>query len=496
MELPYDRLFDAMPCYLTVQDRDFKVITANARFRQAFGDYQGRCCYQVYKHRPEKCEVCPVERTFQDGQSHSSEEKVRSLDGREVSVIVYTEPIRDAEGKITAVMEMSTDVTEIKRLQNQLRESQSRYRTLFDEVPCYISIQDQDLNIVDANRLHRQDFGSYLGCKCYQVYKHRTEECYPCCVRQAFADGRIHIHEEVVTSKLGEAMNVLVHTAPICDGAGRVQYVMEMSTNITQIRRLQSQLASIGLLISSISHGIKGLLNGLNGGIYLVNNGLAKDNPDRLKQGWEIVQRNVSRIRSMVLDILYYAKDRELDYESLSPAAVIGEIHDLLTEKARELKVDLIKETDDLAGSFEGDAKAIRAMLVNLAENSLDACRVDSKKSRHSVVLKAAGQNEHVRFEIEDNGIGMDRETREKAFTLFFSSKGSEGTGLGLFIASKIAGAHGGRIELDSEPDRGTCFGVQIPRVRPTTAPPAGPPVGLPSCGAEAAEVPNGLRFE
>ena len=61
MELPYQQYFDAMPCYLTVQDRDFKVVTANRRFREAFGDYHGRYCYQVYKHRAEKCEVCLVE---------------------------------------------------------------------------------------------------------------------------------------------------------------------------------------------------------------------------------------------------------------------------------------------------------------------------------------------------------------------------------------------------------------------------------------------------
>ncbi len=466
MELPYQKYFDAMPCYLTVQDRDFKVIVANSRFVKDFGDYKGRHCYQVYKQQPEKCEICPVERTYRDGQSHRSEETIRCPDGREVSVIVYTEPIRDQNGEITAVMEMSTDITDLKRLQSQLHESQSRYRSLFEEVPCYISIQDEELNIIDANRLHRRDFGTYLGCKCFEVYKHRSEECYPCCVRQTFLDGQMRIFESVVTSVKGEAINVLVHTAPINDASGKIKYVMEMSANITQIRQLQSQLASIGLLISSISHGIKSLLNGLNGGIYLVNNGLAKNNQDRLKQGWEIVQRNVARIRSMVLDILYYARDREPDYTEVSANALIDEIYSLIREKAGEHKIDLSKETDIHAGTFEADAKAALAMLVNLAENSLDACRLDSHKTSHRVTLKAHGNDQSVRFVIEDNGIGMDQETRENAFTLFFSSKGSEGTGLGLFIANKIANAHGGRIQLESELGVGTRFLVDLPRVR------------------------------
>ena len=82
-------------------------------------------------------------------------------------------------------------------------------------------------------------------------------------------------------------------------------------------------------------------------------------------------------------------------------------------------------------------------MMVNLLENALDACRLDVDETEHRIAVRLAGHDDHVRFEVEDNGIGMDRETCEKAFTLFFSSKGT-GTGLGLFISDKIARAHGG----------------------------------------------------
>jgi len=467
MDLPYRHYFDAMPCYVTVQDRDFRVITANRRFSEAFGDHRGRYCYQVYKHRAEKCEVCPVEQTFRDGQVHSSEERVTCLDRTEVSVIVYTEPIRDEQGHITAVMEMSTDVTDIKRLQHQLRDSQAHYRTLFEEVPCFISIQDRDLNIVDANRSHRETFGDFLGCKCYEIYKHQSEECLPCTVRETFEDGRLHVHEEVVTSRDGRAINVLVHTTPIIGASGRVDRVMEMSADITEIRQLESQLSSIGLLVGSISHGIKGLLNGLNGGTYLVNKGLAANDPARVAKGWEIVQRNVERIRSMVLDILYYAKDREPDWKPLSAAAIVQEVAEAMCDKAADLGLEFTQEVQADAGMIEADEKAIRAMLVNLAENAIDACRLDKAKASHRVVVRASDGGPVVRFEVEDNGIGMEQETREKAFSLFFSSKGSEGTGLGLFVANKIATAHGGTIQIVSTVGEGTRFLVSIPRTRP-----------------------------
>jgi len=467
MDVTGAQCFDALPCYLSVQDRDLHVIKANRRFREAFGNYEGRHCYQVYKQRAEPCEACPVERTFRDGRSHRSEERVTCLDQTEVSVIVYTQPIHDEQGEIAAVMEMSTDITDLARLQNQLREGRAHCRTLFEEVPCFVSIQDRDLNILDANRLHREAFGSFLGCKCYEIYKHRTEECEPCVVRQTFEDGQVHQHEEVVTSRQGRTMNVLVRTTPVTGPSGAVESVMEMSADITQIRELQSQLESIGLLISSISHGLKGLLNGLNGGMYLVNKGLEADNGDRVRQGWAIVQRNIERIRSMVLDILYYAKDREPGTAVLSAGAVLDQVCEQLGHRAAELGVEIVREADPDAGSFEGDETAVRAMLVNLGENALDACRLDARKASHRITLRAAdGGDGRARFEIEDNGIGMEQETRERAFTLFFSSKGSEGTGLGLFIANRIARAHGGDIRLESEVGVGTRFFVTLPRGR------------------------------
>ncbi len=96
----YRQYFDVMPCYLTVQDREFRVIDANRRFREDFGETEGRFCYQVYKRRSEKCEVCPVEQAFWDGRSHRSEERVRCLDGKEVSVLVEATPIHNGDGEI------------------------------------------------------------------------------------------------------------------------------------------------------------------------------------------------------------------------------------------------------------------------------------------------------------------------------------------------------------------------------------------------------------
>ena len=466
---PYENYFELMPAYLTILDRDLRIVEANRRFRRDFGEFEGRYCYQINQHRSERCEQCPAERTFRDGLRHGIEEFVSNKQGNEMVLLINTMAIPDESGEITRVMRMATDITELKLLQNQIRDSRERYRKLFEEVPCYISIQDSDLRIVDANRRLREDFMASPGDRCHQVYMHRTEACVPCIVKETFKDGQVHQTEEVMTSHKGEQVNVLVYTAPLRNAAGQINNVIEISTNITQIRQLQSKLTSLGLIISSISHGIKGLLTSLDGGVYLVNTGLAKDDRKRFEQGWKMVERNITRIRRMVLDLLYYAKDREPDLETIPARAVADEVCEVIRLKAAELGIGFGCDVERNIGDIDADLKAVRSLLINLVENAMDACRVDTKKKDHQVRLKLRGYPEHIEYEVEDNGIGMDQETRERAFSLFFSSKSGNGTGLGLFISNKIAQAHGGEITIDSELNKGTRMIVKLPRKPPFT---------------------------
>ncbi len=466
MSSPFQTYFDEMPCYLTVQDPDLRIIHANKRFREHFGEPEGRFCYQVYKRRADRCEVCPVARTFRDGANHESEEHVTTNGGIELSVIVNTQPIRNGNGEITAVMEMSTDITHLKNMEQLLRRSEEHHHLLFNEVPCYISIQDQDLNIIESNLAFLRDFGNGLGRKCFEAYKHRDEPCAPCPVQEAFEDGELHTREEAVKTQDGRNRNVLVTAAPIHNASGSISHVMEMSVDITQVRELEDRLTQLGLLVGSVSHGLKGLLNGLAGGQYLVNSGFKKNDQARVEKGWATVQRNVARIKSMVSDILYYAKDRVPSWEPLSAVDVAEEVCSQSDLRAQEMSVEVEKSFDPDTGDFEGDGQAIRALLSNLMENSMDACRLDENKSDHKVRFSCKGFDDYVQFEVEDNGIGMDEETKDKAFTLFFSSKGT-GTGLGLFISDRIATAHGGSVELESQAGVGTRFVVKLPRKKP-----------------------------
>ena len=116
-------------------------------------------------------------------------------------------------------------------------------------------------------------------------------------------------------------------------------------------------------------------------------------------------------------------------------------------------------------GYIDVDPTWLQAALVNFVENAIDACTYDRSKDDHIVKFDAfevAG--ERICFIIQDNGMGMDQETREKMFTLFFTSKGSQGTGLGLFIANRVIRQHGGSINVVSEIRKGSRFQICLPK--------------------------------
>lgn len=348
--------------------------------------------------------------------------------------------------------------------------SQQRYQQLFDEAPCYISVQDRDLRITAANRLFKEDFGDVVGGYCYEVYKHRSEPCSECIILKTFEDGKSHQTETVVASKSGEKYNVLIWSAPLVDAAGKVTHVIEMSTNITQIRELQDHLSSLGLLIASTSHGIKGLLTALDSGIYKVNLGFSRENWPQIRAGWDVVVNMVGRVKNMVLDMLYYAKERELEWEEVDALSLLHDVVSALEPKTQTCGIEFTRNFSPGLTKFEADASAISSALVNILENAVDACLEDRAKKTHRIVFEAREDGENVIFDICDTGIGMDRETREKMFTLFFSSKGSRGTGLGLFVSHHIVQQHGGSIDVESTPGQGSRFRITLPKLLPREA--------------------------
>lgn len=348
-----------------------------------------------------------------------------------------------------------------------LHHTQNLYQQLFDEVPCYISVQDRQFRLTAMNRFFKRDFGNEVGGFCYNIYKHRDTPCPECPVAKTFEDGKRHQTEEVVTSRQGRQYNVLTWTAPLKNDADEITQVMEMATNITEIRRLQDHLTSLGLMLGSMSHGVKGMLTALDGGIYQLETGIGHGDHQRIELAFNRIQQTTERIRKMVLEILYYAKSRGMQYETTDVAALAETVADSIQSKADKngcrFAIDIAPDVD----SFEVDPNWIQQSLVNFLENAVDACTDDTDKQVHQIDFRVyPDQDDEIVFDIADNGIGMDEDTRQKMFTLFFSSKGSKGTGLGLFISNHIIQQHGGRISVSSEYGRGTRMQIRIPRHR------------------------------
>ena len=245
------------------------------------------------------------------------------------------------------------------------------------------------------------------------------------------------------------------------------EYTENLEILLHEKTELQSHLASLGLMIGSISHGIKGLLTGLDGGIYLLDSGFTKKNEVQIKEGWDVVKLTVERIRKMVTDILFYAKERDLRLERIDIRNFVEEIAKELNPKLKGQKIKLVDDFDANLGEFEIDVTYVHSALLNIIENATDACLRDKTKKSHKIIFGARKHEEKIILEITDNGIGMDSETQDKIFTPFFSSKGTKGTGLGLFIANTIIEQHGGEINVKSNVGQGTLFQIKIPRKPP-----------------------------
>ncbi len=341
---------------------------------------------------------------------------------------------------------------------------EERWPLYFDEIPCYVTVIDQELRIMKANRRFREEFGDRVGEHCYKVAMNREEKCEGCPAELTFQDGKPHEGEKAFISPSGECFGVQTAAIPIRNEAGGIVEVLEMAIGAVQRNDAQARLASLNALVGSISHAIKGQLTGLDGGFYMMKSGYEKSNPDRVKKGMSMVQRNVERISIMVQDVLYYAKDREPLREEIRLQDVIGEFAETMGKKAKDAGVELMAEIAKGIGSLEADPRMIRAMLANIIYHAFESCRADQQQGQHRITLSVSEDDTHVIFRIVDNGACTLSEIRDKIFTPLFSPQGVGETGLGLFVSNKLATNHRGWVKGESRPRGGNTVVVTIPK--------------------------------
>jgi signal transduction histidine kinase len=332
---------------------------------------------------------------------------------------------------------------------------------IIDLLPCHISIQDLEHRLLFVNQSFKNDFGDGTGKLCHRVTKGSPNVCRACPVEKTLQDKRTHVGEITVQLPDGKICQMLIQSAPILDANSEVEAVIEMGTNITQIKKNQKELTTLGQSIALLSHGIKNILEGLQGGAYVVDEAFKEGDVQLARKGWGIVNKNIFDITDVVQNILYSSKNRPLQYEMVSPAQLMQDSVQLFRAKAAAMNIQLEAQINAALPGVRLDAAGIRRMLHNLIWNALEACHNDKDKNHHMVNLNTDYFDEnHIMFEIADNGIGMDEATQRNMLEEFFSTKGAGGTGLGLAVVEKVVNKHGGRIEINSAPGIGTTFKI------------------------------------
>ena len=343
---------------------------------------------------------------------------------------------------------------------------------LWDQVPVRISVIDRSYRVVEANRAFGLAYGDWRQHQCYEMYKGRDKRCTRCNASSTFEDGLIRVRQEEGIVVDGQPTWYLVRVVPIFRTDGSIPFIIEMSTDITETKKLEKEkleaerLAAVGQTVAGLAHGIKNLLMGLDGGMYMARTGIENGDPDRLLDGWNILEENVERISSFVREFLEFSKGKTPSVRLVDPNAPARKVHELFSHTARIAGVGLHADFDENLAPALMDADGVHTCLANLVSNALDACGTSDRSEGH-VTMATRETDGVIIYEVSDNGMGMEYEVKKKVFTNFFSTKASgKGTGLGLLTTRKIVQEHGGRVSFQSREGEGSTFLLEFPRHR------------------------------
>ncbi|MFH2037782.1 MAG: ATP-binding protein [Candidatus Zixiibacteriota bacterium] len=461
----FRELFQQVPFNVAVIDKNYNVVDANDNFTEYFGNWKNKKCYAVYKKLDKPCHNCPSAEVFKTGRAKVADAVGIDQFGHKTHYVGHVFPLReDGDGKVNYVLEMTQTVTETDRWQQE-------YQILFDRVPCYITVIGEDYRIVRANEAFRENFGDVTGKHCFKVYKRRKSKCPNCPAAKTFRDGKVHQSTQKGTGKGGQEIHYAVSTSPLMRGSDSIAHVIEISNDITILKKLEhdvldaERLGAVGQTVAGLAHSIKNILMGLEGGKYIVSLGLKKNDAIMINEGWEMLERNFEKTTSLVKDFLSFSKGRLPSLTLVKPGDLINEIVNLYKDIAAQSGIELKAVIDKNVKRAPLDKDGIHTCLTNLVSNAIDACLMAEKKG-NQVLIQARESRDKLIIEVSDNGSGIDYEIKKKIFTTFFTTKGGEGTGLGLLTTRKIVQEHGGKIIVDSKPGMGARFRMEFPRDR------------------------------
>ncbi len=479
---------------VVVMDKDYRILTANKGYLSQVGktreDILGRYCYEVSHHFDSHCmgngHDCPVKTVFETGNPAQVMHIHYDNHDQEIYVECHAYPIKDSAGNVIRAIETLNDVTDRIRLELKLKESEEKYRDLYDNAPDgYYSLAGNGL-IVEANRTFLQMLGyrrdEAIG-KLYVEDLLSDDSVQTCHAKfpELKKAGHVRNLELTMVKKDGTLLPVAMHATAVYDGEGNFVMSRSVIRDITERkgvdeerRKLQEQLfrsqklEALGTLASGIAHDFNNLLASILGYASLAKTDLQPDNP--VYQHVDIIETASLRASELTQQLLAFAKGGKYDAKSTDVNAIVREVVALLS-RIIEKNITIVLAADSNLRHAVCDAGQIQQAIINICLNGRDAMprggtltvRTENVHLEIKDVqfLVDVPPGDYVRISVSDTGMGMDRETRERLFEPFFTTK-EKGTGLGLALAYGIVKKHGGFIQVLSEPGKGSTFEVNL----------------------------------
>lgn len=411
------------------------------------------------------------------GVSSSYEYEGLTKDGKKIPYVVSGAPIMDNNGVFQGSIAIFTDLTEVKKLQQEkedmfretienlksISEANTRFRAIVQNMAEAIILIDENRIMVHVNPAYARLTGyskeEVLGKKAGEVSaapeeKERLHE--ELSLRKK---GISAIRQMMLKSKSGEIIPVLVSAAPMFDAKGNFKGSVAIFTDLREIQKLQQKrekmasLAAIGELAAIISHDLRNPLGAINNSIYFLKTKL-KDGGEIIDKHLDLINHSINSCNRIIDDLLDYSRPRDLVLQSIS---LNSALEDALSRFKFPQNIEVSKELDSSLPLLEADPDMIVRVFVNLIANSLDSMSLGG--TLQAVTRRTAGSAEAI---VKDTGKGITPEVIAHIFDPFFTTK-AKGTGLGLYICKQIIEKHRGEISVESQVGRGTIFTVKLP---------------------------------
>ena len=432
------------------------------------------------------------------GESPVFEEEYRVVrpDGSVLWVLDSGTLIRDAEGKVYRVSGIAKDITTRRLADERLREQAA----LLDHAQDAIYVRDLDQHITYWNRGAERIYGwtaeEVLGRRAVELlYKEDTSALLA--IRRTVLEKGEWSGELRQLDKNGREVIVMARRNLLRDGQGRPVSILNINTDVTEHRKLETQLLrtqrmeSIGTLTGGIAHDLNNVLSPILMGAELLNFSKLDDSARKTVGA---IANSAQHGASLVRQLLAFARGTEGERAVVQMRPLLADLEILLRQTLpNSIELGLACAPD--CRPVLADATQLKQVVLNLCINARDAMPaggaitittedvlVDAALARS---LPEGRPGEHLRISVADTGTGMPPEVIEKIFDPFFTTKEvGKGTGLGLSTVRGIAKGHGGFLQVESEVGNGTTFHLYLPALMVAPAP-AGPASG-------AAEIPGG----